>query len=124
MAADKNMVLHGIAGALRYGAAVAGAIAAAGFVLGFVANGFAWTVGLEWARRLTYVLGAVCLIAGGAGLFFSGSPRSDAAAGVASDETMRAFEHAVGISWPWALVVATADFVVLGVVLDLVARAV
>lgn len=120
MRGSTSGALKGVLQALRYGGYVAGGIAVATFAFAFLTGGLSLTLGLDWARRVLYVLGACCLIVGGAGLFFSGSPLRDQRAGVAADETLSSFEHALGISWATALAVASVDFLVLGTVVELV----
>lgn len=112
--------------AVAYGAATAGGLAALTFLFGFLTSGFDWICGLDWARRVLYVIGAVCIIVSGAGLFFSGSGAAhrDARIGFKKDETLSAFEHAQGISWPWALLAGCVGFFALGCILDLVLVAV
>ena len=112
--------MGGVLKTLRYGGLIALGVGAVGFVFGLLSGGFSLAGGLDWARRILCVVGALCLIVGGAGLFFSGSPLRDARAGVKKDETLQSFEHAVGISWATAATVAAADFFVLGLVVELV----
>lgn len=109
-----------------YGAAAAAGLAVFTFLFAFLTGDFSWTMGLDWARRVLYVVGAVCVIVSGAGLFFSGSGAAhrDERIGFKKDETLSAFERAQGVSWPWALLVGCIAFFVLGTVLDLVLVAV
>lgn len=112
-------VFEGVAKAVRYGLLVALGIAALAFVFGFLTDGLNALIGLEWVRRILFVLAAFCLIVGGAGLLFAGSPRRDASLGLEKGEALSSFEHAVGISWATALVVAAVDFLLVGSVADL-----
>ena len=116
---DGSATITGVLKALRFGALVAAGIGAVAFVFGLLSEGLSLAGGLDWARRVLYVVGALCLIVGGAGLFFSGSPLRDARAGVKKDETLQSFEHALGISWATAVTVAAADFFVLGTLVEL-----
>lgn len=117
--------LKALGKSVLYGAAVAAGLAAFTFLFAFLTGGFSWALGLDWARRLLYVIGAVCVIAAGAGLFFSGdgAAHRDQRIGFKKDETLSSFEHAQGISWPWALLAGCIAFFVLGAMLDLILAA-
>lgn len=112
-------VLGGVAKALYYGLLTALGIAAVTFVFAFLTSGLSWMMGLDWARRILFILAAFCLIVGGAGLLFAGSPRRDSSLGLGKGEALSSFEHAVGISWATALVVASVDFLLVGSIADL-----
>ena len=116
--------LHAIGKSALYGLAAGGGLALAAFLFAFLTGGFDAALGLEWARRLLYVIAAVCVIVSGGGLFFAGSPRRDESIGFKKDETLSSFERVAGPSWPWALLAASAAMFALGIVLDLVAAAI
>ena len=59
------------------------------------------------------------MVVSGAGLFFAGDAPRDQRIGFKKDETLSAFEHARGISWPWSLLAGSVAFFLLGVILDL-----
>ena len=90
------------------------------FLFAFLTSGFDARLGLDWARRVLYVIGGVCVVVSGAGLFFAGDAPRDQRIGFKKDETLSAFERARGISWPWALLTGSAALFLLGVILDLV----
>ena len=116
--------LHAIGKSALYGLAAGGGLALAAFLFAFLTGSFDAALGLEWARRFLYVIAAVCVIVSGGGLFFAGSPRRDESIGFKKDETLFPFERISGLSWPWALLAASAAMFALGVVLDLVAAAI
>ena len=57
---------------LRMGAAAALGLGVVTFLFSFVANGISWQAGLDWARKLLLVVGALMLVTGGCGIFVSG----------------------------------------------------
>lgn len=116
--------LHAIGKSALYGLAAGGGLALVAFLFAFFTGGFDAALGLEWARRFLYVIAAVCVIVSGGGLFFAGSPRRDESIGFKKDETLSSFERVAGLSWPWALLAASAAMFALGVALDLVAAAI
>ena len=85
----------------------------------FVANGLSWPDGLDWARKLLLLVGALMLITGGCGLFVSGRDRPDGTVTPHQDDTFRAFWHEVGMPWGAAVSVAAVSFLVLGTLVDL-----
>lgn len=109
-------VLYGVAAGLGLGLFT--------FLFAFLTGGLSWTMGLDWARRILYVIGGVCVIVSGAGLFFAGDAARDQRIGFKKDETLAAFERAQGISWPWALLAGCVPLFLLGAVLDLLLVAV
>lgn len=111
--------LRGAAKALRYGMIASLVMGAITFVFAFLSGGLSLTLGLDWVRRMLPVVGALCLVVGGAGLLFAGSPRRDASLGLEKDEALSSFQHAMGISWATALIVASVDFFLVGIVADL-----
>lgn len=106
--------------AVLYGGTAALGLAVFTFLFAFLTGGFDARLGLDWARRILYVIGGVCVVVSGAGLFFAGDGPRDQRIGFKKDETLTAFEHAQGISWPWALLTGSAALFLLGVILDLV----
>ena len=115
------VTMRAIGKAALYGLAAGAGLSLVAFLFAFLTGGFDAALGLEWARKFLYVVAAVCVIVSGGGLFFAGSPRRDESIGFKKDETLSAFERIGGISWPWALLAASAAMFVLGVALDLVA---
>lgn len=61
--------------AVLYGGAAALGLAILTFLFAFLTGGFDARLGLDWARRVLYVIGGVCVVVSGAGLFFAGAPR-------------------------------------------------
>lgn len=104
--------------AVLYGGAAALGLAILTFLFAFLTGGFDARLGLDWARRVLYVIGGVCVVVSGAGLFFAGDAPRDQRIGFKKDETLSAFERAPGISWPWALLAGSVAFFLLGVILD------
>ena len=76
---------------LRMGAAAALGLGVVTFLFSFVANGISWQAGLDWARKLLLVVGALMLVTGGCGIFVSGRDRPDGTATPHEDDTFRAF---------------------------------
>lgn len=65
--------------AVLYGGAAALGLAILTFLFAFLTGGFDARLGLDWARRVLYVIGGVCVVVSGAGLFFAGdAPRRPA----------------------------------------------
>lgn len=104
---------------LRTGAAAALGLGVVTFLFSFVANGISWQAGLDWARKLLLVVGALMLVTGGCGIFVSGRDRPDGAAIPHEDDTFRAFWHEVGMPWGAAVSLASVDFLALGTLADL-----
>ena len=105
--------------AVLYGGAAALGLAILTFLFAFLTGGFDARLGLDWARRVLYVIGGVCVVVSGAGLFFAGNAPRDQRIGFKKDETLSAFERARGISWPWSLLAGSVALFLLGVILDL-----
>lgn len=104
---------------LRVGGMGAAGLGAVTFVFSFIANGLSWADGLDWARRLLLLAGALMLITGGCGLLVSGRDRPDGTATPHQDDTFREFWHEVGMPWGAAVSVAAVSFLVLGTLVDL-----
>ena len=80
--------------AVLYGGAAALGLAILTFLFAFLTGGFDARLGLDWARRVLYVIGGVCVVVSGAGLFFAGNAPRDQRIGFKKDETLSAFERA------------------------------
>lgn len=80
--------------AILYGGAAALGLAILTFLFAFLTSGFDARLGLDWARRVLYVIGGVCVVVSGAGLFFAGDAPRDQRIGFKKDETLSAFERA------------------------------
>lgn len=104
---------------LRFGALAALALAAVAFVFAFFSHGLSWQTGLDWARKLLLLVGALALVTGGCGLLVSGRDRPDAGTTPREDDTFRMFWHEVGMPWGAAVSVAAVSFLALGTVGDL-----
>ena len=104
---------------LRFGALAALALAAVAFVFAFLSHGLSWQTGLDWARKLLLLVGALALVTGGCGLLVSGRDRPDAGTTPHEDDTFRMFWHEVGMPWGAAVSLAAMDFLLLGTVVDL-----
>lgn len=104
---------------LRVGGLAALGLGAVTFLFSFLANGLSVRDGLDWARKLLLLVGALALITGGCGILVSGRDRPDEAAAPREDDTFRAFWHEVGMPWGFAVSVAAIDFLVLGTLVDL-----
>ena len=113
MAQERGRALAGVVWSLRAGALAALGLAAAGFLFGFASGGLDVAEGLDWARKLLLVVGALCLVTGGCGLLVSGRDRPDAAR-PREDDTFRAFRLEVGLPWGAAVSVAAVSFLALG----------
>ncbi len=120
MAEKTAKALRGAARVLAYGGIAALGLAAVAFVFALVSHGLDWSAGLDWARKLLLLVGALCLITGGCGLFVSGRDRPSDAVTPHEDDTFRMFWHEVGMPWGAAVSLASIDFLVLGTVVDLV----
>ena len=114
-----RQALVGAAKSLGWGFVIAGGASAFVFVFAFLTNSFSWAIGLEWVRRIVYVLGALGLIVGAVGLLFGGAEYTGSRIRFATDEASNQFKHAAGISWPAAICVGSVAFFVVGTVLDL-----
>lgn len=112
-------VLRALGKAFIFGLAAGAAMGLLAFLFGALTSGPDWVLGGTWAMRLLYVLGAVGIVASGAGLLFSGNEYRDARIGFAKDETLRNFAALSGVSWPWALLAASAALLVPGTAVDL-----
>lgn len=104
---------------LAFGGAAALGLGVVTFAFAFVAHGLDWAMGLDWARKLLLLAGALMLVTGGCGLFVSGRDRPDAPARPGEDDTFRAFWREVGMPWGAAVSIASVDFLVLGTLVDL-----
>lgn len=104
---------------LRAGGLAAAGLGVVAFLFSFVANGLSLPDGLDWARKLLLLVGALMLITGGCGLFVSGRDRPDGTVTPHQDDTFRAFWHEVGMPWGAAVSVAAVSFLVLGTLVDL-----
>ena len=104
---------------LRLGSLAALGLGAVTFLFAFLAHGLDWATGLDWARKLLLLAGALLLIVGGCGLLVSGRDRPSDAAAPNEDDTFRMFWHEVGMPWGTAVTLASVDFLVLGTLVDL-----
>ena len=119
MAGQDKSVLGRTARVLRVGGAAALGLGAVVFVFAFLAHGLSWEMGLDWARKLLLLIGALALITGGCGLLVSGRDRPSGTMTPHEDDTFRMFWHEVGMPWGAAVSVAAIDFLVLGTLVDL-----
>lgn len=119
MAGKMRVRLVAAARSVAYGAVVGAALGLVFFLFAFLTSGFDASVGLDWARRLDFVLGSLCIVIGGVGLLFSGSEYRDARIGFAKDEVLSSFVNITGISWASALIIASVGLLLVGSVLDL-----
>lgn len=104
---------------LRFGALAALALGVVVFVFAFLSHGLSWQMGLDWARKLLLLVGALALITGGCGLLVSGRDRPSGTMTPHEDDTFRMFWHEVGMPWGAAVSLAAMDFLLLGTVVDL-----
>ena len=111
--------LAGVAKSLRWGGVAAAALGVVTFVFGFLAHGLSLEMGLDWARKLLFLIGSLCLITGGCGLLVSGRDRPDGTMTPHEDDTFRMFWHEIGLPWGAAVSVASIDFLALGTVVEL-----
>ncbi|HJA28151.1 MAG TPA: hypothetical protein IAA15_01065 [Candidatus Olsenella pullicola] len=119
MAGQDKSVLGRAARVLRVGGAAALGLGVVVFVFAFLAHGLSWEMGLDWARKLLLLVGALALITGGCGLLVSGRDRPSGTMTPHEDDTFRMFWHEVGMPWGAAVSVAAIDFLVLGTLVDL-----
>ncbi len=112
-------VLAGAARSLRLGGVAALALGAVAFVFALLTHGLDWKVGLDWACRLLYVTGALCLVVGGCGLLVSGRERADGAASPNEDDAPRAFWREVGLPWEVAICFAAVVLLAAGTVVEM-----
>ena len=119
MAGQDKSVLRRAARVLRVGGAAALGLGVVVFVFAFLAHGLSWEMGLDWARKLLLLIGALALITGGCGLLVSGRDRPSGTMTPHEDDTFRMFWHEVGMPWGAAVSVAAIDFLVLGTLVDL-----
>ena len=119
MAGQDKSVLGRTARVLRVGGAAALGLGVVVFVFAFLAHGLSWEMGLDWARKLLLLVGALALITGGCGLLVSGRDRPSGTMTPHEDDTFRMFWHEVGMPWGAAVSVAAIDFLVLGTLVDL-----
>lgn len=119
MAGQDKSVLGRTARVLRVGGAAALGLGVVVFVFAFLAHGLSWEMGLDWARKLLLLIGALALITGGCGLLVSGRDRPSGTMTPHEDDTFRMFWHEVGMPWGAAVSVAAIDFLVLGTLVDL-----
>lgn len=116
--------LRGAAAALAYGALGAAALAFATFAFAFLTGGLDVALGLDWARRVTFVLGSLCMVVGAMGLLFSGGGQSGQDPGPSPAGDQGPLGRAAGMSWPGALIVASVGFLAVGTVAELLYAAV
>ena len=110
---------RGVVKVLTVGGAAARGLVAVAFVFALVSHGLDWKTGLDWARKLTLLVGALMLITGGCGLLVSGRDRPSGTMTPHEDDTFRMFWHQIGMPWGAAVTVASVDFLVLGTLVDL-----
>ena len=110
---------RGVVKVLTVGGAAALGLAAVAFVFALVSHGLDWKTGLDWARKLTLLVGALMLITGGCGLLVSGRDRPSGAMTPYEDDTFRMFWHEIGMPWGAAVSLASVDFLVVGTLVDL-----
>lgn len=111
--------LSGVARSLRLGAIAALGLGLISFVFAFLAHGLDWRTGLDWARKLLFVVGSLCLVTGGCGLLVSGRDRPDGVVTPHEDDTFRSFWHEVGLPWGAAVSVASVSFLAAGTVVEM-----
>lgn len=104
---------------LRFGALAALALAAVAFVFAFFSHELSWQTGLDWARKLLLLVGALALVTGGCGLLVSGRDRPDGIMTPHEDDTFRSFWHEVGLPWGAAVSVAAVSFLAVGTVVEM-----
>lgn len=119
MGNGKRKALSGVAKSLRLGALAALGLGVVAFVFAFLAHGLDWRTGLDWARRLLFVVGSLCLVTGGCGLLVSGRDRPDGIMTPHEDDTFRSFWHEVGLPWGAAVSVAAVSFLAVGTVVEM-----
>lgn len=112
--------LRAAARVLRFGAIAAAGLGLVAFAFALIAHGFDLNAGLDWARKITLILGALMLITGGCGLLVSGRDRPDAQMTPHEDDTFRMFWHEIGMPWGAAVSIAAVSFIVVGSLVDLV----
>lgn len=118
--ADKMRVrLVAAVRSVAYGVVIGALLGLVFFLFAFLTSGFDVSLGLDWARKLDFVLGALCIVIGGVGLLFSGREYRDARIGFAKDEALSSFVNIAGISWASALVISSIGLLLVGSVLDL-----
>ena len=98
---------------LLAGAAAALAMMLVAFVFALISHGADLRAGLDWARKLLYLVGALALVIGGGGLLVSGRGHKE------KDEALRVFGQEMGMHWAAAVSLASVDFLVLGTLVDL-----
>ena len=119
MAHPQAGALDRAARVLRFGALAALALGVVVFVFAFLAHGLNWQMGLDWARKLLLLVGALALITGGCGLLVSERDRPSGTMTPHEDDTFRMFWHEVGMPWGAAVSLAAVDFLLMGTVVDL-----
>lgn len=122
MAEKVRAGLRGAAKSLAFGTAAAAGLALVFFLFAFLTSGFDASTGLDWARKLDFLLGSLCIVVGGVGLLFSGTEYRDSRIGFAKDEVLSSFVNITGISWATALIVASVGFLAVGTAIDLLYR--
>lgn len=119
MGNGKRKALSGVVKSLRLGAIAALGLGIVAFVFAFLAHGLDWRTGLDWARKLLFVVGSLCLVTGGCGLLVSGRDRPDGIMTPYEDDTFRSFWHEVGLPWGAAVSVAAVSFLAVGTVVEM-----
>ena len=119
MAHPQAGTLDRAARVLRFGALAALALGVVVFVFAFLSHGLSWQMGLDWARKLLLLVGALALITGGCGMLVSGRDRPSGTMTPHEDDTFRMFWHEVGMPWGAAVSLAAVDFLLLGTAVDL-----
>lgn len=122
MAGRMGARLRGAAAALAYGALGAAALAFATFAFAFLTGGLDAALGLDWARRVTFILGSLCMVIGAMGLLTSRGDLHDQGPSPAGDQGP--LGRAAGMSWPAALIIASVGFLAVGTVAELLYSAV
>lgn len=119
MGNGKRKALSGVVKSLRLGAIAALGLGIVAFVFAFLAHGLDWRTGLDWARKLLFVVGSLCLVTGGCGLLVSGRDRPYGIMTPHEDDTFRSFWHEVGLPWGAAVSVAAVSFLAAGTVVEM-----
>ena len=119
MGNGKRKALSGVVKSLRLGAIAALGLGIVAFVFAFLTHGLDWRTGLDWARKLLFVVGSLCLVTGGCGLLVSGRDRPAGIMTPHEDDTFRSFWHEVGLPWGAAVSVAAVSFLAVGTVVEM-----
>lgn len=103
---------------LRLGGAAALGLGVIVFLFSFLANGLSPRDGLDWVRKITMLLGSLCLIVGGGALLVSGRDWHGGEEG-GREDVFRTFGQEIGLHWSVAVTLVSVDFLVVGTVADL-----